>query len=417
MPTLGFEYKSGLLHCDEVSLAEIAGQAGTPCYVYSARSILKNYDAYAQVRGPAPHTVHYSVKANGSLGILSLLARHGAGFDIVSGGELFRVMQAGGDPSRVVFSGVGKTKNEIDYALGAGIALFSCESEEELDLIHERAERRQIQAPVALRVNPDVSAETHPYIATGLREHKFGVPLAEAPALYARAAHMKNLSIEGVSCHIGSQIFDLRAFEEALCKILDLVDALHGQGIFVRHLDLGGGLGVGYRRDEPGPLIAEYMSALWKQLQGRDLHLHIEPGRSIVAQAGVLLTTVLYRKRSASKEFVIVDAAMNDLIRPALYKSYHDIIPVICFDRPAVKADIVGPVCETGDFLARDREMPAVETGDLLAVCTAGAYGFVLSSNYNARPRAAEVLVDGAAFTVIRERETYADLIRGERTL
>src|SRR5579884_3512910 len=335
MPTLGFEYRSGLLHCDEVPLAEIAAQTGTPCYVYSARSILKNYEAYAQVRGPAPHTVHYSVKANGSLGILSLLARHGAGFDIVSGGELFRVMQAGGDPSRVVFSGVGKTKNEIDYALGAGIALFSCESEEELELIHERAERRQIQAPVALRVNPDVSAETHPYIATGLREHKFGVPLAEAPALYARAAHMKNLSIEGVSCHIGSQIFDLRAFEEALCKILDLVDALHGQGIFVRHLDLGGGLGVGYRRDEPGPLIAEYMSALWKQLHGRDLHLHIEPGRSIVAQAGVLLTTVLYRKRSASKEFVIVDAAMNDLIRPALYKSYHDIIPVICSGRPS----------------------------------------------------------------------------------
>ena len=417
MATLGFEYKSRQLHCEEVPLADIADRVGTPCYVYSAAAILQNYDSYTQACGPAPHTIHYSVKANSSLGVLSLLAKRGSGFDIVSGGELFRVMQAGGHPSQIVFSGVGKTAEEIDYALGAGIAMFSCESEEELELIDQRAGRRQMQAPVALRVNPDVSAETHPYIATGLREHKFGVPIAEAAALYERAARRKNLKLEGVSCHIGSQIFDLRAFEEALCKTLDLVGTLRRNGIQIQHLDLGGGLGVGYRPEEPGPPISLYMSTLWKRLDGRNLHLHLEPGRSIVAQAGVLVATVLYRKRSGTKEFVIVDAAMNDLIRPALYASYHDVIPVNAVERPHVRADVVGPICETGDFLARDREMPVVETGERLAVCTTGAYGFVLSSNYNSRPRAAEVLVNGAEFTIIRERETYADLIRGERTL
>ncbi len=413
--THGFSYKQGRLHAEEVPLADIAARVGTPVYIYSAQSILENYDAYRRACAPVPHTIHYSVKANSSLGVLSLLAGHGAGFDIVSGGELFRVVQAGGNPRRVVFSGVGKTADEIDYALGAGIALFSCESEMELDLVNERSRRRQMRAPVALRVNPDVSAETHPYIATGLREHKFGVPIAEAEQLYLRAATMDGLTIEGVSCHIGSQIVDLRAFVEALCKILALVDSLRGKGIEIHHLDLGGGLGVGYRPEDSIPPIGQYMEALCEPLRGRDLHLHLEPGRSIVAQAGVLLTTVLYRKRSASKEFVIVDAAMNDLIRPALYESYHEIVPVTQAGRPAAKADIVGPVCESGDFFARGRELPVVETGELLAVCTTGAYGFVLSSNYNSRPRAAEVLVDGGSFAVIRDRETYADLIRGER--
>ncbi|HYM10993.1 MAG TPA: diaminopimelate decarboxylase [Bryobacterales bacterium] len=416
-PAPGFPYKSGVLHCEDVSFAEIAARVGTPAYIYSARAILGNYDAYTRACAAVPHTVHYSVKANGSLGVLSLLARHGAGFDIVSGGELFRVLQAGGNPAQVVFSGVGKTAEEIDYALGVGVALLSCESEAELKLVNERARRRQARAAVALRVNPDVSAETHPYVATGLREHKFGVPIGEAEDLYARAAAMESLDIQGVSCHIGSQIFDIRAFVGALRKVLDLVERLRTRGIEIRHLDLGGGLGVGYGPKDPSPAIEDYMRAISKPLEGSGLHLHLEPGRSIVARAGVLLATVLYRKRSGSKEFVIVDAAMNDLIRPALYQSYHEIVPVKQEKRPALKADIVGPVCETGDFLARDRELPLVESGDLLAVCTAGAYGFVLSSNYNARPRAAEVLVDGAGFTVIRDRETYADLIRGERTV
>ena len=415
MPTRGFEYRSGLLCCEEVSLEEISSCVGTPAYVYSARSIVDNYQAYTRACGPVPHTIHYAVKANGSLGVLALLARQGAGFDVVSGGELFRVLQAGGDPARVVFPGVGKTPDEIDYALGAGIAIFNCESEAELELIHRRAKRRRMRAPITLRVNPDVSAETHPYIATGLREHKFGIPIGEAEELYARAARMENLEILGVSCHIGSQILDIGAFVEALSKILDLVDALRRRGIPIRHLDLGGGLGVGYRPEDETPAIGNYLQALLEKLEGRDLELHLEPGRSIVAQAGILLTTVLYRKQSPSKEFIIVDAAMNDLIRPALYQSYHDIIPVRAAGRERVTADIVGPICETGDFFARDRQMPPVEAGELLAVCTAGAYGFALSSNYNARPRAVEVLVEGGSFTVIRDRETYADLIRGER--
>jgi diaminopimelate decarboxylase len=411
-----FEYRSNSLYCEDVPLGQIAARVGTPVYVYSARSILNSYDEYSRACGPVPHTIHYSVKANSSLGVLQLLARRGAGFDIVSGGELFRVLQAGGDPARVVFSGVGKTADEIDYALGAGIALFSCESEAELELLQQRAQRRQTRAPVALRVNPDVSAETHPYIATGLRRHKFGIPIEDAAQLYARAVALPNIAVEGVSCHIGSQITDIAAFVEALCRVLDLVETLRAEGIRIRHLDLGGGLGVDYRPEDSAPPIGEYMQALWKQLHGRDLHLHLEPGRSIVAKAGVLLASVLYRKQSGKKEFVIVDAAMNDLIRPALYESYHDIIPVERAERPTVKADIVGPVCESGDCFARDREMPLVETGEVVAICTAGAYGFVLSSNYNARPRAAEVLVEGGEFTIIRDRETYADLIRGERT-
>jgi diaminopimelate decarboxylase len=416
MATLGFEYRDDVLHCEGVPLPTIASRVGTPVFVYSSSSILDNYDAYSRRYGSVPHTVHYSVKANGSLGILALLARRGAGFDIVSGGELFRVLQAGGEPGKVVFSGVGKTADEIDYALGAGIAVFNCESESELKLVNARAAARRTRAPVALRVNPDVSTETHPYIATGLREHKFGIPITEADDLYRRAASLLHLEVKGVACHIGSQILDIQAFLEALRKVVQLVERLRARGLAIRHLDLGGGLGVGYRPEDASPAIADYMCAVLREVEGHDLHLHVEPGRSIVAQAGVLLTTTLYRKPGPEKEFVIVDAAMNDLLRPALYQSYHDVIPVMrAAGRATVTADIVGPVCESGDFLARDRRMPAVEAGELLAVCTAGAYSFVLSSNYNARPRAAEVLVSGADFTVIRDRESYADLIRGER--
>ncbi len=416
MPTLGFPYRSGILHCEDLPLPGIVSRVGTPVFVYSASSILANYDAYSRGYGGVPHTVHYSVKANGSLGILSLLARRGAGFDIVSGGELFRVLQAGGDPAKVVFSGVGKTTDEIDYALRSGIGLFNCESEAELQLLNGRASPRYVRAPVAIRVNPDVSAETHPYIATGLREHKFGVPIAEAEELYRRAASLANLDVIGVACHIGSQILDLSAFLDALRKVLALAGRLRAAGLPIRHLDLGGGLGVGYRPEEESPAIPDYMGALVRELEGRDLHLHVEPGRSIVAQAGVLVASVLYRKPGPDKEFVIVDAAMNDLLRPALYQSHHEILPVVQAEgRPVVTADIVGPVCESGDFLARDRRLSALEPGELVAICTVGAYGFVLSSNYNARPRAPEVLVSGSDLKVIRERETYADLIRGER--
>jgi len=413
----GFQYRAGQFHCERVPLADIARQAGTPCYVYSARLILDNYQAYARGCAGVPHTVHYSVKANSSLGVLGLLARQGAGFDIVSGGELYRVLRAGGDPSKIVFSGVGKTAEEIDSALEAGIAVFNVESEAELELVEERAAGRPARAPIALRLNPDVSAQTHPYIATGLREHKFGVAIGEAEALYRRAAQMPHLAIEGVSCHIGSQIFDIQAFLEALCKLLDLVETLRQAGISIRHLDLGGGLAVAYRPEETTPRIDEYMPAVLNKLQGRNLHLRVEPGRSIVAAAGILLTRVLYRKRTGEKEFLIVDAAMNDLIRPALYESYHDIVPVKQTRGPLVTADVVGPVCETGDFLARGRQIPQTAPGDLLALLAAGAYGFVLSSNYNARPRAAEVLVEGDCFTVIRDRETCPDLVRGERTV
>ena len=415
MPRLGFEYRQQQLYCEEVSLADLARDLSTPCYVYSASSIVANYRAYSTALS-RPHEIHYSVKANSSLGILALLAREGSGFDIVSGGELFRVLQAGGDASKVVFSGVGKTGEEIEDALRAKIGFFNCESEAELLLLNELAERLDARPRAALRVNPDIDAATHPYIATGLREHKFGVEIEQAKGIYERHASLSHVRLEGVSCHIGSQIFDTGAFLEALDKVIALALDLKKRGFNIRYLDLGGGLAVAYREQDASPSVGDYASALAAALEGKDLTLLLEPGRSIVGQAGVLLTRVLYRKRTGSKEFVIVDAAMNDLIRPALYQSHHEIIPVVRpSGRAVVRADVVGPVCETGDFLARDREMEDVEPGELLAVCTAGAYGFVLSSNYNSRPRPPEVLVEQDRFQVIRERETYEDLIRGER--
>ena len=395
-------------------MTEVAQRFGTPCYVYSAEAITTNYRAYGDALGDLPHEVHYSVKANGSLGILSLLANHAAGFDIVSGGELFRVLKAGGDAAKVVFSGVGKTASELEYALRSGIGSFNCESQEEVELLNKIAGELEARPVVALRVNPDISAETHPYIATGLRDHKFGIPFEAAERIYRDAARFPHLRFESISCHIGSQIFDTGVFFEALEKVMALVDRLRDAGVVIRQLDLGGGLGVSYRLDENAPSIAEYAAGLASALEGKDLRLLIEPGRSIVGPAGVLLTQVVYRKIAESKEFIVVDAAMNDLIRPALYQSHHEIIPVVHREVEAVTADVVGPVCETGDFLARDRRMPAVEPGDLLAVCTAGAYGFVQASNYNARPRAAEVLVEGREAKLIRERESYEDLIRRE---
>jgi diaminopimelate decarboxylase len=354
------------------------------------------------------------MKANGNLAILRLLAQAGAGFDIVSGGELQRVLKAGGDPAKIVFSGVGKTSGEIDAALAAGIFGFNCESEPELALVDALAHRRGIHARVALRVNPDVAADTHAHIATGSLGHKFGVDIGQAEAVYERAREHGNLLLEGVSCHIGSQLFDFDPMMQAADRVLDLIARLRAKGFAIHHVDLGGGLGVAYRADEPAPPIGEFTAALRDKVSGLGLHLYLEPGRSIVGNAGVLLTRVLYRKKSGDKEFVVVDAAMNDLIRPALYDAHHEILPLRATPGCGLRADVVGPVCESGDFLAQDRQMPEVFPGDLLAVCTTGAYGFAQASNYNARPRPAEVMIENGSWRVIRARETFDDLIRGE---
>ncbi len=409
-----FAYSHSDLYCEDVPLADVAARVGTPAYVYSSRSILDNFHAYQNAFGDIPHSVCYAVKANSSLGILALLAKAGAGFDIVSGGELFRVLQAGGDPSRVVFSGVGKTAAEVEAALAHGIHSFNCESEAELALIDAMAARLGVKAGFAIRVNPDVDPSTHPYISTGLSEHKFGIAIAEAPAVYERARAFPNLVAEGVSCHIGSQILDTSPILEAVDKVLALAAELRRTGLAIRHLDLGGGLGVAYHPGDKAPAIGAFVESLHARLRASGLCVMVEPGRSIVGPAGVLLTRALYRKKNGDKEFVVVDAAMNDLIRPSLYRAHHEIIPLRKHDLPPITADVVGPICETGDFLARDRHMANVMPGDFLAVSTAGAYGFVLSSNYNSRPRAPEILVEGGTYRIIRQRESYEDLVRGE---
>ena len=409
-----FTYGEHTLYCEGVALAEIAARVGTPCYVYSAATILENFRAYDETFGDQPHTICYAVKANSNLAVLSLLAQAGAGFDIVSGGELFRVLKAGGDPAKVVFSGVGKTAPEIDDALQAGIFNFNCESEPELALIDALAHRRGVKARVALRVNPDVETDTHHYISTGKLAHKFGVDIAQAEEIYERASKHENLLLEGVSCHIGSLLLDPKPLMEAVDRVLALIDRLRAKGFNIRQADLGGGLGVAYKPEEVTPSIEAFVKCLKQRVAGHDLHVVLEPGRSIAAAAGVLLTKTLYRKQTGEKEFVIVDAAMNDLIRPALYSAHHEILPVRQNNNRRIRADVVGPVCETGDFLARDREMPEVLPGDVLAISTAGAYGFVQSSTYNARRRPAEVLVEGDRWRVVRERESYDDLIRGE---
>lgn len=407
-------YRDRDLVCDGVALADVAAGVGTPCYVYSAATMLENFRAYDSAFGDAPHAVCYAVKANGNLSLLRLLAGAGAGFDIVSAGELFRVLKAGGDPARTVFSGVGKTRDEIDAALQAGIFLFNAESEPELALIDALAHRRGVRARIAARVNPGIDASTHAYISTGGKAHKFGIDIEQAEGVYQRAQQLGNLAVEGVSCHIGSQLFDLDEMLHAVDRVLDLAERLRSLGVPIRYVDLGGGLGIAYKPGETEPPIARFISAVREKVAGRNLHVTVEPGRSIVGNAGVLLTRVLYRKKTGDKEFVIVDAAMNDLIRPALYGAHHEILPVRFTGAPPLRADIVGPVCETADFLARDREIQEVFPGDLLAVCTAGAYGFVQASTYNGRPRPAEVLIENGRWRVIRARETYEDLIRGE---
>jgi len=410
-----FRYQNNRLDCDGVDLEQIAREAGTPCYVYSARAILDAYRDYDAAFGSLPHMVCYAVKANSTLAILSLLARAGSGFDIVSGGELHRVLAAGGDPSRIVFSGVGKTAAEIEFALEKGVGNFNSESEGELALIDEVAGRMGKVAHFSLRVNPDVDAVTHPYISTGLRDHKFGIDIEVAEAVYHRARGFKHLRASGVSCHIGSQILDYAPILEAAGKVLALVSRLQSAGLPIDQVDLGGGLGIAYQAADQPPAIQKFIADLSARIEESGLRVMVEPGRSIVGNAGVLLTRVLYRKKSPSKEFVIVDAAMNDLIRPSLYEAHHEIMPLRHapeLNRSVV--DVVGPVCESGDFLALDRDLPDIQPGEYIALGSAGAYGFVMASNYNSRPRPAEVLVENGTWRIVRRRETYDDLIRGE---
>ncbi|MEE3156771.1 MAG: diaminopimelate decarboxylase, partial [Pseudomonadota bacterium] len=385
-----FEYRNGELHAEGVALSSIAEQYDTPCFVYSRAAIEQAYDAWDSALEGVPHLVCFAVKANSNLGVLNLLARRGAGFDIVSGGELERVLAAGGEPSRIVFSGLGKTAAEMRRALEVGIHCFNVESAAELERLQQVAAELDIKAPISLRVNPDVDAKTHPYISTGLKENKFGIDIAQAPAVYRRAAELSHIDICGVDCHIGSQLTDDTPFIDALQRLLQLIDGLAAEGITIRHLDLGGGLGVTYR-DETPPSPGTYLAKVREALAGRNLTLVFEPGRSIVANAGVLLTRVNLLKPTEHKNFAIIDGAMNDLIRPALYSAWMGIDAVKPRSDVAAQAwDLVGPVCETGDFLGKDRELALAE-GDLLAVRSAGAYGFVMSSNYNTRPRAAEV--------------------------
>jgi diaminopimelate decarboxylase len=411
-----FNYRGASLYAEDVSISSIAERFGTPCYVYSRATIERHWNAFDQSFGQHPHLVCYAVKANSNLAVLNVMARLGSGFDIVSGGELVRVLEAGGDASKVVFSGVGKSVADINQALQAGIRCFNVESKAELERLNRLAEQYGSPAPVSIRVNPDVDAKTHPYISTGLKENKFGIDIQEAPAIYKLAQSMAFIDVTGVDCHIGSQLTDTAPFLDALHRVLELIDALAGQGIRIQHLDIGGGLGIRYQNEQP-PQPAEYARAILKELQDRPLEIMLEPGRAIVGNAGILLSRVEYLKLGEHRNFAIVDAAMNDLLRPALYDAWQEIIEVE--KRQAgetAEYDVVGPVCETGDFLGKQRQLN-LQQGDLLAIRSSGAYGFGMSSNYNSRPRVAEVMVDGEQSTLVRERESVEDLFRGEHLL
>lgn len=411
-----FQFREGRLFAEDVPLSEIAARHGTPCYVYSRATLERHYRAFDEALEGQDHQVCYAVKANSNLAVLDVLARLGSGFDIVSGGELQRVLRAGGEPRKIVFSGVGKSEAELLMALDAGIGCFNVESGTELRRLNRLAIQRGERARIALRVNPDVDAKTHPYISTGLKQNKFGVDLTTAEALYAEAQTLGGIEISGVACHIGSQLLEVQPFLDALSRVLDLVDRLAARGIKLRHIDVGGGLGVRYR-DETPPAPRDWALAVRRLLEGRPLKLFTEPGRAIAGNAGVLLTRVEVLKQGEEKTFAIVDAAMNDLLRPTLYQAWMDIVRVEPPGELETRTvDVVGPVCETGDWLGKDRTL-AVAEGDLLAVRTAGAYGFVMASNYNSRPRAAEVMVDGRTVHLVRERERFDDLIRGERGL
>lgn len=417
-----FHYRDGRLWAEEVDIAAHIARWGTPCYVYSRATLERHWRAFDDALAGLPHLVCYAVKANSNLAVLNVLARLGSGFDIVSVGELERVLAAGGDAARVVFSGVGKRRDEMARALEAGIRCFNVESVAELELLDQVAGANGVRAPVSLRVNPDVDARTHPYISTGLKENKFGISIDDAVSAYQQAADAENIAVHGIDCHIGSQLTEIAPFVDALERILVLVDRLGDLGIPLRHLDMGGGLGIRYRDEEP-PQPAEHAAALAQHLQGRDLEILIEPGRAIAGNAGILLTEVLFLKLHEHKNFAVVDAAMNDLMRPSLYGAWQEIISLKqradASSRTAVDLrtyDVVGPICETGDFLGKDREL-AIEQGDILAVRSSGAYGFSMSSNYNTRPRVAEIMVDGDTATVVRERETLQQLMQGEHLL
>ncbi|HOJ51337.1 MAG TPA: diaminopimelate decarboxylase [Syntrophales bacterium] len=409
-----FHYRDHELWCEEVPLRRIAEEVGTPVYVYSRHTLLRHFEVFDQSFQAVPHLTCFAVKANSNLAILNLFAKAGGGVDIVSGGELFRALKAGVDPQKIVYSGVGKRDEEIEFALRTGILMFNIESTQELKRINDLAGRMQKKAGIAFRVNPDVDPETHPYISTGLRENKFGIEIEGALQLYREARGLTHLEIKGISCHIGSQVTKLSPFVDALERLKILERRLREEGIEIRYLDLGGGLGIQYQ-DETPPHPSEYAQAVTEAVREMEVTLIFEPGRVIVGNAGVLLTRVLYTKEGPVKNFVIVDAGMNDLMRPTLYKSYHEIWPVLKEVRKEKTVDVVGPICESGDFLAKDRTMGEFLPGELMAVMSAGAYGFSMSSNYNSRPRAAEVLVAGDDYGVIRQRETYEDLVRGEQ--
>jgi len=411
-----FNYRDGELYAEQVPVAAIAEQYGTPCYIYSRATLERHWHAFDQALGDHPHLICYAVKANSNLAVLNLFARLGSGFDIVSVGELERVLAAGGDPAKVVFSGVGKRADEIRRALEVGIHCFNVESEPELQRINRIAAEMNVTAPVSIRVNPDVDARTHPYISTGLKENKFGVDIEQAPAIYARASELPNITIKGIDCHIGSQLTETEPFLDALSRVLLLIDKLQQDGIYIEHLDLGGGLGIRYHEETP-PEPHQYAAALRERLAGRNQTILLEPGRAIAGNAGILVTRVEYLKHTADKNFAIVDAAMNDLMRPALYNAWQEIIAVNYREQgEPTYYDVVGPVCETGDFLGKDRAL-SIHEGELLAIRSSGAYGFTMSSNYNTRPRAVEVMVDGEQVHVVRQRESLSSLFADESLL
>lgn len=408
-----FEYRGDDLYCEDFPIADIAKEVGTPFYLYSLQTLERHFQAFDNAFSQVDHLVCYSAKANSNIAILRIFIRQGAGVDVVSGGEIFRALKAGAQPDRIVYSGVGKRADEIEYALELPILMFNVESSQELVTIDQIAGKMGTPARVSLRVNPDVDPRTHPYISTGLKKNKFGINIQKSVDEYILASTLPHVKVIGVSCHIGSQLTDVGPFVESVRRIKELVQRLHAEGIAIRYIDLGGGLGITYHQEEP-PHPQEYARALLSELSGINCTLILEPGRVIVGNAGILVTKVLYTKETGEKNFIIVDAAMNDLIRPSLYGSYQRIQPVKKRDRLEIVADVVGPICESADFLARDRKIPKVEAGELLAVMSAGAYGFSMSSNYNSRPRAAEVLVNKDCFYIIRQREDYEDLIKGE---
>ncbi|MCL5022066.1 MAG: diaminopimelate decarboxylase [Nitrospirae bacterium] len=408
-----FNYRKGVLYAEDVPVKAIAEACGTPLYIYSYGTLLRHFKAYDDAYDGIPRIICFALKANSNVSVLRVFAKNGGGADVVSGGEIFRALKAGIPPYKIVYAGVGKTEREIRYALRSKILMFNVESENELVEIDRIAGLMKVKAPVSLRVNPDIDPGTHPYISTGLKKHKFGIPIEKAFAYYRLAERLEHTKVVGIHKHIGSQITKVSPFVEALKKTLLLVDELGRHGVQIRYLDIGGGLGITYRDEEP-PVPRDLAMGLVPMLKDRQLTLIMEPGRSLVGNAGILVTKVLYLKRGEEKEFVIVDAGMNDLIRPSFYGAYHRIQPVEKKKRKSILADIVGPICESGDFLAKEREMSGVKQGEYLAVMSAGAYGFTMSSNYNSRPRAAEVMVKGKRFALVNTRETYRDLIRGE---